>query len=70
MFAGLVTKGIVITKLNSYEKKELRKLKITTPFVAGKRIINSWIRVDLEPSDLKDLMPFVKKSYEHALVSS
>ena len=61
MFAGLVTKGIVITKLNSFEKKELRKLRVTKPFVAGNRIINSWIHVDLEPGDLKRIMSFEKK---------
>ena len=35
MFAGMVTKGIVITKLTSLEREELNKLRTTKPFVAG-----------------------------------
>jgi hypothetical protein len=67
MFAGLVTKGLVITKLNDQEKSELEKIKKTTPFKAGDRVIKSWVQINLEPNELKEIMPFVKKSYTRAL---
>ena len=67
MFAGLVTKGLVITKLNSQEKEELQKIKETKPFAAGDKIIKSWVQVNLEPNELKELIPYVKKSYDRAI---
>ena len=69
MFAGLVTKGIVITKLDEPEKEELNKVRKIKPFEAGDRVIKSWVHMDLEPEDLKQVMPFVKKSYERAIAS-
>lgn len=69
MFAGLVTKGIIITKLNNLEKEELKKFKEIKPFIAGDKIIKSWVHVDLEPKDLKEIMPYVKKSYNRAVGS-
>ena len=39
MFAGMITKGIVITKLNSSEREELNKLREIKPFIAGDKII-------------------------------
>ncbi|UCH01466.1 MAG: TfoX/Sxy family protein [Candidatus Bathyarchaeota archaeon] len=67
MFAGLVTKGIVITKLNSLEKEEIQKTHEIKPFVTGRRIIKKWVRINLDPKNLEKILPFVKKSYERAL---
>ena len=67
MFVGLVTKGLVITKLSELEKEELKKIKSIQPFVAGSKVIKSWVQINLEPKELKQVMPFVKKSYERAL---
>ena len=67
MFAGLVTKGLIITKLNEFEKKELKKIKNIQPFIAGPKIIKSWVQINLEPVELKEIMPFIKKSYKRAL---
>jgi hypothetical protein len=69
MFAGLVTKGIVITKLNDPEKNELKKLKEIKPFKAGKKIIKSWVHIDSEPNELNHIMPYIKKSYDRAIES-
>ena len=69
MFAGLVTKGIVITKLSILEREELSKIQETKPFVTGGRTIKKWVRVNLDPTDLKKIMPYVKKSYEQAMNS-
>ena len=67
MFAGLVTKGVVITKLNDQEKTELNKIKKTAPFKAGTKIIKSWVQINLEPNELKQIIPYIKKSYNQAL---
>lgn len=70
MFAGLVTKGIIITKLETPEKEKLNKFIEIKPFVADTKIIKSWVHIDLEPNDLKKIMPYVKKSYDRAIISS
>jgi len=69
MFAGMVTKGIVITKLTSLEKEELEKMRETKPFTTGAKTIRNWVRVNLDPEDLKEIMSYVKKSYERAMTS-
>lgn len=67
MFAGMITKGIVITKLSSLEKEELEKIRPAKPFWTGNKIIKDWASIDLEPKDIEVIIPFVKKSYERAL---
>ena len=69
MFAGLVTKGLVITKLTVSEGDELAKIQETKSFETGGRTIKKWVHINLEPQDLKKIMPYVKKSYERALNS-
>jgi hypothetical protein len=64
MFAGMVTKGIVIPRLSAQERDELGKVLEIKPFVAGKRIMKNWVRVDLPPKELPKILPYVKKSYE------
>jgi TfoX/Sxy family transcriptional regulator of competence genes len=66
MFAGLVTKGLIITKLNETEKEELQKIKPIRPFIAGKKIIKSWVHLELDHNELKKIMPYVNKSYNRA----
>ena len=39
------------------------------PFVAEGKTIRIWVRVDLDPEDLEEIMPYVKKSYERVLTS-
>ena len=69
MFAGLVTKGLIITKLNETEKEELQKIKPIKPFIAGEKIIKSWAHIDSDQHELKKIMPYIKKSYERAIKS-
>lgn len=69
MFAGMVTKGIVITKLNSSEREEVNRSLKTKPFSPSGKIIKSWVSVELHPKNLKDVMPYVKKSYNRAIAS-
>lgn len=66
MFAGLITKGIVITKLTNEEKQQLSKIKRTGPFVAGEKVIKSWIQIKLETNELPKVLPYIKKSYDRA----
>jgi hypothetical protein len=70
MFAGMVTNGIVITKLNCEERKELKKKYPANPFRAGTRTIRKWIHLILEPDDLMKVMPYIKASYDTALKTS
>ena len=69
MFAGMIKRGILITKLGNLEREELEKFRATKPFVAGDKIIRSRVSVDLDSKDLSLIMPFVKKSYERAITS-
>ena len=69
MFAGMVTNGIVITKLSSLEREELEKSRKTKPFVAGDKIIRSWVSIELDPKDVSGIIPYVKKSYDRAIAS-
>jgi len=67
LFTFLVTKGVVITKLNEKEREAVTNQFQTTPFQAGKKVVQNWIRIPVEnKSDIDKIMPFVKKSYNNA----
>jgi len=64
LFAFLVTKGVVITKLAENEREAITTQYQTTPFQAGKKVVQNWIRIAIEnKSDIDKIMPFVRKSY-------
>ncbi len=67
MFAGLVTRGMVITKLTPGEKDELAGVHPVEPFTMGARTIKKWARLTLEPGELEKVLPHIRKSYEKAL---
>ena len=67
MFAGLVTRGIVITKLSQEEREILNKKHPVKPFKAGDRTIKSWAHLTIDPDEIEEIMPYVKISYEAAL---
>jgi TfoX/Sxy family transcriptional regulator of competence genes len=68
LFAFLVTRGLVITKLNRAEKKAVSHLYQTTFFKAGNKTVRSWMRVPIRSGeDLDRVMRYVRKSYEAAL---
>jgi hypothetical protein len=69
MFAGLVTRGIVITKLTSEEKNELAGIHTVEPFTMGSRTTKKWARLTLEPGEVQKVLPYIRKSYERALES-
>ena len=69
MFAGLVIRGMVITKLTPEEKDELAGVHPVEPFTMGARTTKKWARLTLEPEELQKVLPYIRKSYETALES-
>jgi len=69
MFAGLVTRGMVITKLTPEEKDELAGVHPVEPFTMGSRTTKKGARLTLEPEELQKVLPYIRKSYETALES-
>ncbi len=68
LFVFLVTKGIVITKLDTEEKEILSQQFSTTSFKASKKTVQNWARIPFNSKkDLDLIMPFVRKSYDRAL---
>ncbi len=68
LFVFLVTNGIVITQLDKEDREILSRQHPTTPFKAGKKTVQSWVRLSIKNKrDLDQIMPFVRKSYERAL---
>ena len=67
MFAGLINKGLVITKLIESEIIEIKKVHETKPFNVGGKTFKKWVCLPLDPIDLKSILPFIVKSYERAL---
>lgn len=67
MFAGLITKAVVITKLTEVEQKEIKKNYQTKPFTVGGKTMKKWVCLLIDPIDLKTVLPFIEKSYERAL---
>jgi len=65
MFALVVTKGAVITKLDEESKKALSGVHQWKPFEAH-RTVKKWAHLKLEPEDVPSIVPFIRKSYEAA----
>ncbi len=68
LFAFIVTKGVVLTKLTESDRNDLATKLQITPFQAGTRTVKSWARISVEDNkSIDQIMPYVKKSYENAL---
>ena len=68
LFAFLVDDGVVITLLSDGDRKRISSSQPTGFFRAGKKVVRTWVRADVNVvSDLKGVMPFVRKSYQAAL---
>lgn len=66
-FAFLITKGIVITKLDGEDRAKLAKQVASRPFEMAGRTASTWIQVPLtKPEDLQPILPYVRRSYEAA----
>jgi hypothetical protein len=67
LFAFLVTRSIVLTRLGEGEREELVHSAGAAPFQAGPRVVRGWIRVPLTtPGELGGILPLVRRSYETA----
>jgi len=68
LFAFLVTKGLVLTRLPKKDRDAMSREYQTSSFRAGKRTVQDWVRISIRNSrDLVRIMPFVRKSYEAGL---
>jgi hypothetical protein len=66
-FAFLVTKAIVITKLDEKGRAVLSEQMGGKPFEMAGRTAKVWIRVPLKRrQDVRSILPFVKESYNAA----
>jgi len=71
LFAFLVTKGLVLTKLNQAQREELSEKYDTSYFQAGKKTVRNWLKITIiKKTELDQLMSFVKKSYDNAILNS
>ncbi len=67
LFAFLVTRGIVLTRLSEGEREDLARASGGTPFQAGPRVVRGWIRLPLTVlGDLEGILPLLRRSYEAA----
>jgi hypothetical protein len=69
IFALLIHEGIVLTRLNERERREITaRFPAAHPFVGHGQPIPSWVEVPIErPGDLSSLLPYLRKSYEQAV---
>jgi TfoX/Sxy family transcriptional regulator of competence genes len=68
MFATIVDDAIVITKLEEGDRDVLMADHGAVPFTHGTKIMSKWMRIPIErEEDLRQILPFVKRSYEMAL---
>ena len=68
LFAFLVTKGIVITRLTESEREPIKNQYQITSFQAGKKIVQNWIKIPIKnKSDVDKIIPYVRKSYDNSI---
>lgn len=69
LFVFLVTRGVVVTQLQQSDRDELSRQHQTSSFQAGKKTVKNWIRVLVKNLEqVEEIIPFVRKSYEEALL--
>lgn len=66
MFALVVTRGLVLPKLDEQEKENLTDVHEWEPFKAH-RTVKKWAHLKTDPEDIEKLLPFIKASYRNAL---
>jgi hypothetical protein len=70
LFAFLVSDGVVLTQLDEAEREALFRQYPATFFQAGEKIIRAWTRVFIDQEqEIKQLLPYLYKSYQSALKS-
>jgi hypothetical protein len=67
LFAFLVTRGLVLTKLSPEGQTALKAQHATEPFGTGDRVVKKWVVALADgATDWEGLLSFVKESYETA----
>ena len=68
LFTFLVTKGVVITRLDEKDRQALSRQYQTAPFQAGQKTVQNWVKISIEgKSDIEKIAPYIKKSYINAV---
>jgi hypothetical protein len=68
LFAFLVTDGVVLTRLSEDERADAYRLPRAKSFESDQRVMKKWIQLSVKDiSMLKEVMPWVMKSYQNAL---
>ena len=67
LFAFLVDRGLVLTRLDEADRTNLARRLHGGPFASGERTVAHWIRIPLaERTALRPLWPAVRRSYAAA----
>lgn len=65
LFAFLVTRGVVITKLEQADREALFQQPNVTAFRSANKVYRKWATLSIDdPKDMDGLMPSLRKSYE------
>ncbi len=65
LFAFLVTRGVVITKLDQADREALFQQPNASAFRSANRVYRTWVRLSVDdPKDMDGLVPLLRKSYE------
>jgi TfoX/Sxy family transcriptional regulator of competence genes len=68
LFAFLVTRGVVLTRLAVEEREQLLGKAGATAFHAGKKTARNWVTVPVKDRrELMRILPSVRKSYESVM---
>ena len=66
-FAFLVTDGVVLTKLTEHERGELAGAVASKPFTMAGKTVSTWAQIKVtRPSDLRPLLPYLRRSFDAA----
>ena len=67
LFAFLVTQGVVLVHAPDDDKARLSDEFDVKPFqINAKRSMNKWPQITItQPTDLKRILPYIKRSYDH-----
>ncbi|MFC6938485.1 MmcQ/YjbR family DNA-binding protein [Salinirubellus sp. GCM10025818] len=66
VFAALTTDAVALTRLSDDARADLEAERETEPFDANGRAVKKWVQVPIDGSDLDELEPYLRASYEAA----
>jgi hypothetical protein len=66
VFAALTTDAVALTRLPEDVRADLEAEHETEPFDANGRAVKKWVQVPTDGSDLGEIEPYLRASYEAA----